>query len=66
MRRLLVMGVVVLALAGCGNTLTVLHNPTTGQTAECKGFFWGQDKPSRDTEVCIEYYEKLGFQLVTQ
>ena len=66
MRRVLLIGLTVLAVAGCGDTLTVLHNEETGQTAECKGFFWGQSTPSRDTQICIEYYEKHGFQPVTQ
>ncbi|HXP30863.1 MAG TPA: hypothetical protein VN832_07220 [Stellaceae bacterium] len=49
------------ALASCGGTVVVLRNPETGQTAQCKGFNWGQTTPSRDTDICVEYYEKMGF-----
>ena len=51
-------------LAGCGNTIVVLRNPQTGQMAQCKGFNWDQNTPSRDTEVCIDYYKRLGFEPV--
>jgi len=42
----------------------VLHNPKTGQYAQCKGFNLDQTTPSRDTEVCVEYYERLGFERI--
>lgn len=59
-----VLVVLGLTLAGCGDTVARLVNPKTGLTAECKGFNPGQTTPSRDTAVCVRYYESLGFKLV--
>lgn len=50
------------ALASCGGTVVVLRNPETGLMAQCKGFYLNQTTPSPDTDVCVEYYEKKGFQ----
>jgi hypothetical protein len=50
------------ALAACGDTVVVLRNPQTGQMAQCKGFYWHQDTPSGDTDVCVRYYQQKGFE----
>lgn len=66
MARTLVFLAIALALAGCGKTVARFVNPETGQTAECKGFNPDQATPSRDTDVCVHYYESLGFKQVAQ
>ncbi|MDB5410549.1 MAG: hypothetical protein JWL84_5461 [Rhodospirillales bacterium] len=51
----------LLALSSCGPTLMVVHNPKTGETAQC------QTEPhifSNPAAKCVAAYEKLGWELV--
>jgi len=52
-------------LAGCGNTVTVLHNARTGQMARCTTYFPWQTAPTPDSEICVHQFEELGFTVVT-
>jgi hypothetical protein len=58
--------VVVTLLAGCGGPkLIVLHNPATGQTAQCQGDPLLHLRPSAATESCAQGYEAAGYKRVS-
>ena len=63
--RLAVLMLAAAPLAGCGNTVAVLHNAKTGQTARCTTYFPWQTAPTIDSEVCVHQFEERGFTVVT-
>lgn len=51
----------LLSLASCGPTMVVLHNPATGQTAQCQADPWLNWNPYAATEACAKGYEAAGY-----
>ena len=50
-----------LCVAGCGPTLIVLKNSTTGQIVQCQGVNMSQIIAQNDAESCAKAYETQGF-----
>jgi hypothetical protein len=62
MRAILLVGLVM--LGGCGPTMVVMNNPTTGQTAQCQADPWLNWNPYAATEACAKGYEAAGYKRV--
>ena len=51
----------VLALAGCGPSMVVLHDPVSGRVAQCQADPWLDWNPYAATEACAKGYEAAGY-----
>jgi hypothetical protein len=58
--------IALLFLAACGPSMTVMHNPDTGQTVQCQAFLnqYGSAMDQRQRKDCVRQYQLLGFQAV--
>jgi hypothetical protein len=57
----LVLPMALLLASACGPSLIVMHNPKTGEVAQCEADPWATFRPRAATEACAQAYEKAGW-----